>query len=50
MLNSYEKVDYMEDEERSNNFEKETQNQIEFYDSNYKVNFFGVGHKSEDWQ
>ena len=40
----------MEEEERNDNFDREAQNQVEFYNSNYKVNFFGVGHKSEDWQ
>ena len=39
MLNLNEKMDYMEEGEKNDNFEEETQNQFEFYNSNYNVNF-----------
>ncbi|WP_291632836.1 hypothetical protein [Clostridium sp.] len=49
MLNLNEKVDYLEETERNDNFETEKQNQVEFYNPNYTVNYFGAGREYEDW-
>lgn len=45
MLNMNEKSDYVNEAEKGESFEEASQNQFEFYDSNYNVNFFGVGNK-----
>jgi len=50
MLNLNEKMDYMEESEKKDNFAEEAENQFEFYNSNYNVNFFGAGREVEDWQ
>ncbi|WP_291632835.1 hypothetical protein [Clostridium sp.] len=50
MLNLNEKVNYLEETERNDNFEAETENQVEFYNPNYAVNYFGLGRGCEDWQ
>jgi len=50
MFNNNEEMDYMESIEKSNNWEQDTQNQFEFYNPNYNVNFFGLGLGSEEWQ
>ncbi|MGH4117542.1 hypothetical protein [Clostridium sp.] len=48
MLNINEKVEYKEEVEE--NFGEDTNNQYEFYNSNYSVNFFGAGPGTEDFQ
>ena len=50
MLNVNEKSDYIEETEKIDNIDEETQNKAEFYNPNYKVNFFGLGRDSEDLQ
>jgi hypothetical protein len=50
MLNINEKMDSMEVVEESHNFSEETQNQFEFYNPNYNVNYFGAGREIEDFQ
>ena len=39
MLNVNEEMDYMENSEKNYNHEEDTQNQIEFYNEHYNVNF-----------
>jgi len=48
MLNKNKEMDYMEDVEKSNSSEQKPQDQFEFYNSDYNVNFFGLGRGSED--
>jgi hypothetical protein len=50
MLNINEKMDYLESEDKSDNFEQESPKQLEFYNSKYNVNFFGAGQETEDFQ
>ena len=50
MLNINERMDNMENTEKVENFEEEFQNQFEVDNSNYKVNYFGLGRGAEDWQ
>lgn len=50
MLNSNEKMECMEEVDRKENFEEELQTQYEFYNSNYNVNYFGLGREVEDWK
>jgi len=50
MLNINEKMDYMEEAEKSDNVAEEAQNQFEVYNENYRVNFFGSGRDIEDLQ
>ena len=49
MVNVNETMDYMEDAEKNDGFVEETQNQFEFYNPSYNVNFFGLGRGSEEW-
>ncbi|MGH4119761.1 hypothetical protein [Clostridium sp.] len=48
MLNINEKSDHMEDVEKINNPEEESQNQAEHYNWDYNINYFGVGRGSEE--
>lgn len=50
MSNRNEKMDCMESIEVSDNFSEETQNQFEFYNPNYNVNYFGAGREIEDFK
>ena len=49
MLNLNEKMNPVEELEKVNNFEEETQNVFEQHNFNYNVNFFGAGREYEDW-
>jgi hypothetical protein len=48
MLNINEKSDHLEDVEKINNLEEESQNQSEYYNWDYNINYFGVGRGSEE--
>jgi len=48
MLNINEKMDYVDETQKSEKFEEDTQNQYEVYNANLNVNFFGVGRGAED--
>ncbi|MBU3145305.1 hypothetical protein [Clostridium sp. CF012] len=50
MLNINERMDNMENTEKVDNFEEEFQNPFEVDNSNYKVNYFGLGRGAEDWE
>lgn len=50
MLNINEEMDYMEDTEKCDILEEDIQDQFQFYNANYNVNFFGLGRGSEEWQ
>ncbi|MCJ7688672.1 MAG: hypothetical protein MUO60_05055 [Clostridiaceae bacterium] len=50
MLNINEKVDYVEEVEKMENFGVDTKDEYEFYNSSYSVNFFGAGIGREDWE
>ena len=50
MLNVNEKMDYTEEVERNDNFREEVQLQFEAYNSNYSVNYFGLGRTAQEWQ
>jgi len=50
MLNINEKMDYMEEAEKSDKFVEEGLNQFEYYNQDYRVNFFGSGRDIEDLQ
>ena len=50
MLNMNDKMDYIEEADKSEKFEEDLQNQFEFYNPNYNVNYFGLGRGAEDWQ
>ena len=50
MLNLNEKMNPVEELEKVNTFEEETQNAFEQHNFNYNVNFFGAGRGDEDWQ
>jgi len=50
MLNVNEKMDCMEDGERIDNLREESQSQLEVYNQDYRVNFFGSGRDIEDMQ
>jgi hypothetical protein len=49
-VNVNEKMDSVEEVDRSDNFVDEVQNQFEFYNANYNVNYFGLGRGVDDWQ
>lgn len=48
MLNMNEKSDQMDDVEKIINLEDESQNQYEYYNWDYNINYFGVGRGSEE--
>ncbi len=50
MLNINEKMDCMEEGEKRDNFEQESQSQLEVYNQDYRVNYFGSGRDIEDMQ
>lgn len=50
MLNINDKMDHVEDMVESDKVEEVTQNKFEFDNSNYKVNYFGIGRGAEDLQ
>jgi len=50
MMKINEEMNYLENSEKNDNFKEETQNEFEFYNPNYNVNYFGLGRGSEDWQ
>jgi len=50
MTNKNEKMDNIEEVERSDVFEEDSQKQFEFYNPNYNVNYFGLGRGSDDCQ
>ena len=43
-----EKSDQMDDVEKIINLEDESQNQYEYYNWDYNINYFGVGRGSEE--
>lgn len=50
MLNVNEGMDNMENAEKMDRVEEEFQNKFEVDNSNYRVNYFGLGRGIEDWQ
>lgn len=48
MLNINEKLDDMVNVEKNINIEDELQDQSEYYNWDYNINYFGVGRESEE--
>lgn len=44
-----EEMDYTEEVDRTDNSEEKEKNQFEFCNSNYNVNYFGLGPGCEEW-
>lgn len=50
MINVNDGMDNMENVEKIDGVEEELQNEFEVYNSNYRVNYFGLGRGVEEWQ